>query len=64
MTTQPKDLELERLQDERVHLRIKLNLAQDSGIRDATGIARLQRSLEQIERSIADRLRRAKVTPG
>ena len=64
MTTQPKDFELERLQDERVHLRIKLNLAQDGRIRGATRIERLQRSLEQMDRSIADLIRRAKVTPG
>ena len=62
MTAHPNDSELERLMGERDHMRIKLNLAQNSGIRDANGIEHLQRSLELVETSIADRLRRRKNT--
>ena len=62
LQTQAHDSELERLQDERVHLRIKLHLMQNSGIRDVYGIERLHRSLELIEMSIAGRLRRAKTS--
>ena len=53
MTAHPNDSDLDRLKGERDHLRLKLILAHDRGRRDANGIERLQRSLEQVEKSIA-----------
>ncbi len=46
------DAKLDRLTDERDHLSIKLSLAKDAGIPDPKAIARLERTLADIEAAI------------
>lgn len=64
MPIKATDPELERLQDKRDHLKIKLNLAEDSGVQDADQIRRLRRSLQMLEVALAERSRTVKITSG